>query len=341
MVLNMAYQDFNRMIIAEIGSVHDGSFGNAIKLMEAAASCGATAVKFQTHIAEAETLQDAPMPAYFKGEPRFDYFRRTGFSIHQWKALATQARDLGVIFLSSPFSLEAVELLEDVGINLYKIPSGEVSNLPLLRRIAQTGKPVLLSSGMSSWTEMDAAVQALSGGGPVGVMQCSSAYPCPPERVGLNVLGEMAARYGLPIGYSDHTMGSAAAFAAAALGARFIEKHFTFSRLMYGSDARHSMEPKEFQNFTQGLGDIWTMLENPVNKGDLTPYREMKTIFEKSVVTAMPIASGEVLTEQHLAYKKPCDGIPAARAGELIGCRTIRALPENHMLSWNDIKGIK
>lgn len=327
---------FDRAIIAEIGSVHDGSFGNAGKLMEAAAAAGATAVKFQTHIAEAETLRDAPMPSYFKGEPRFDYFRRTGFTMAQWKALAAQARDLGVAFLSSPFSLEAVDLLEEVGIGLYKIPSGEVSNLPLLRRVAQTGKPVLLSSGMSGWEEMDAAVRALDGGGPVGVMQCSSAYPCPPERVGLNVLGEMARRYGLPVGYSDHTMGYAAPFAAAALGARFVEKHFTFSRLMYGSDARHSMEPVEFTVLTQGLREIWTMLDHPVNKGDIAPYREMKTIFEKSVVAAVEVPAGTVLEERHLAYKKPGDGIPAARAGELVGRRTVRALPADHKLGWDD-----
>lgn len=328
---------FDRMIIAEIGSVHDGSFGNAGKLMEAAAAAGATAVKFQTHIAEAETLRDAPMPAYFKGEPRFEYFRRTGFSMDQWKALAAQAHDLGIVFLSSPFSLEAVELLEEVGVGLYKIPSGEVSNLPLLRRVARTGKPVLLSSGMSGWDDMDAAVQALSGGGPVGVMQCSSAYPCPPERVGLNVLMEMAARYSLPVGYSDHTMGCAAAFAAAALGAKFVEKHFTFSRLMYGSDARHSMEPGEFRDFTQGLRDIWTMLEHPVNKGDVEPYREMKTIFEKSVVTAADLPAGTVLEERHLAYKKPGDGIPAARAEALIGRCTTRDLAADHKLVWSDI----
>lgn len=328
---------FDRMIIAEIGSVHDGSFGNAGKLMEAAAAAGATAVKFQTHISEAETLRDAPMPAYFKGEPRFEYFRRTGFSMDQWKTLAAQARDLGVVFLSSPFSLEAVDLLESIDVGLYKIPSGEVSNLPLLRRVARTGKPVLLSSGMSGWSEMDAAVEALKSGGPLGVMQCSSAYPCPPERVGLNVLEEMTTRYCLPVGYSDHTMGCAAAFAAVALGARFVEKHFTFSRLMYGSDARHSMEPGEFRDFTQGLHDIWTMLEHPVDKSDVAPYREMKTIFEKSVVTAEALPAGTVLEERHLAYKKPGDGIPAARAEDLVGRRTVGALPADHKLSWADL----
>jgi N,N'-diacetyllegionaminate synthase len=326
-----------RMIIAEIGSVHDGSFGNAGKLMEAAAAGGADAVKFQTHIAEAETLKDAPMPPYFKGEPRMDYFRRTGFSLAQWKALAAQARELGVTFLSSPFSLEAVDLLEEVGVGVYKIPSGEVSNLPLLRRVRETGKPIMLSSGMSGWDELDRAVAASRGGGPLLVMQCSSAYPCPPEQVGLNVLGEMTARYGLPVGFSDHTMGCAASFSAAALGAVVIEKHFTFSRLMYGSDARHSMEPGEFAEFCRGIKDIWRMLDHPVDKGDVAPYRDMKLIFEKSVVSARPLRAGAVLVREDLAFKKPGDGIPAARAEELLGRRLLHDLPEDRQIAWADL----
>src|ERR1700733_9456425 len=217
-------------IIAEIGSVHDGSFGNALKLIEAAAACGADAVKFQTHIPEAESLRDAPPPAYFSAEPRFEYFRRTAFSKEKWTQLAAHCATHGVAFLSSPFSLEAVDLLETVGVAAYKVPSGEVTNLPLLDRIAATRKPVYLSSGMSDWQELDRAVAALGHGGTVTVLQCSSAYPCPEERVGLNVLGEMARRWNLPVGLSDHTDGIAAGVAAAALGASAIEKHFTFSR---------------------------------------------------------------------------------------------------------------
>lgn len=330
--------DFGASIIAEIGSVHDGSFGNACKLIEAAAACGANAVKFQTHIAAAETLRNAPMPSYFKGEPRFEYFQRTGFSRDQWKDMAALCREQGVVFLSSPFSLEAVELLEDVGIGIYKIPSGEVSNTPLLKCVAATGKPVLLSSGMSSWAELDAAVEALADSGPVCIMQCTSAYPCPPERVGLNVMLEMKTRYGLPVGYSDHTMGHAASFAAAALGAEVIEKHFTFSRLMYGSDAKHSMEPEEFKVFTQGLRDIWAMLANPVDKSDLAPYGEMKAIFEKSIVAAQDLTAGTVLTPNDLAFKKPGDGIPAARHGELAGRRLLRDVTADHKFSWDDVK---
>src|SRR5262249_53524483 len=154
------------------------------------------------------------------------YFERTGFTREQWRGLGLHAVTHKVAFLSSPFSLEAVDLLEEVGIGTYKVPSGEVSNLPLLERIAATGKPVLLSPGMSDWRELDAAVATLRSGGPITVLQCSSAYPCPPQQVGLNLLAEMRQRYGLPVGFSDHTNGPAAAIAAAALGATVIEKHF-------------------------------------------------------------------------------------------------------------------
>jgi N-acetylneuraminate synthase len=325
-------------LIAEIGSVHDGSFGNAQKLIEAAAACGADAVKFQTHIAEAETLRDAPMPPYFRGEPRFEYFQRTGFSREQWHVLKAHCAAHGVAFLSSPFSIEAVDLLEEVGVERYKIPSGEVTNIPLLERIARTGKPALLSSGMSDWAELDAAVAVLKKGGPLTVLQCSSAYPCPPERVGLNVMVEMRRRYDTAVGLSDHTEGFAAALAAAALGASVIEKHFTFSRAMYGSDAANAMEPPDFTRLAHGLKEVHAMLSHDVDKDDVGDYREMKTIFEKSVVTARAIPAGTALAAADLAYKKPGDGIPASRYAELLGQRVRRALPADHKLVLGDLE---
>ena len=139
-------------LIGEVGSTHDGSFGNAKCAIDVAAECGVDAAKFQMHIAEAETLADAPAPPYFKAEPRMEYFRRTAFSLEQWRELKAYSEERGLVFLCSPFSTEAVEQLELLGISQYKIPSGEVTNLPMLERIASTGKPVLLSSGMSSWS---------------------------------------------------------------------------------------------------------------------------------------------------------------------------------------------
>ena len=325
-------------IIAEIGSVHDGSFGNALNLIDAAAASGADAVKFQTHIAEAESVASAPAPSYFSAEPRLAYFKRTAFTIDQWKALAEHAAVKGVTFLSSPFSLEAVDLLEELGISAYKIPSGEVSNIPLLLRIAKTGKPVLLSSGMSSWDELDLAVATLKSSCATTVMQCSSAYPCPPERVGLNVILEMSRRYGLPIGYSDHTMGVAAPISAAAFGATVIEKHFTFSRQMYGSDAKHSMEPGEFKTMASALREVWAMLDNPVVKSDVTPYAEMKRIFEKSIVAAHALTIGETIAPEMLAFKKPGDGIPAREYSRLIGRTMVRSLDVDEQIREADFK---
>lgn len=325
-------------VIAEIGSVHDGSFGNACKLIEAAANCGVDMVKFQTHIALAETLRDAPAPGYFTDEPRFEYFNRTGFRPEQWLQLRAHAQRFGVQFLSSPFSIEAVDLLEQIGVQGYKVASGEVTNLPLLERIAATRKPVYLSSGMSNWAEIDAALNTLKTGGPTTLMQCSSLYPCSAEYVGLNVIGEMRVRYGLPVGFSDHTQGMAAAIAAAALGTSVVEKHFTLSRLMYGSDAPLAMEPDDFKLYCQSLREVWEILEHPVNKDDLGAYQDMKRIFEKSVVTAAPVKKGAVLSREHLAFKKPGDGIRADKYRQVIGRRANRDLPADYKLRAEDLE---
>jgi len=325
-------------IIAEIGSVHDGSFGNACQLVKVAAGCGADVAKFQTHIAEAETLRDAPAPAYFRGEPRWDYFKRTAFNELQWMGIKAACESAKIEFLSSPFSEEAVDLLERVGVGSYKVASGEVTNLPLLGRIAATGKPVYLSSGMSNWAELDAAVAVLEKGGPLSVMQCTSAYPCPPERAGLNVIGEMARRYGLPVGFSDHVEGFAAALAAAAQGATVIEKHLTFSRQMYGSDAANGMEPSDFEKYCRGLRDVWSMTGHPVDKDDLSDYLDMKRIFEKSIVTTRPLAAGSVICREDLTFKKPGDGISAAKYMEIVGRRVSGDLPADHKLEEGDLQ---
>jgi N,N'-diacetyllegionaminate synthase len=307
------------MLIAEIGSVHDGSFGNAQKLIELAAACCADAVKFQTHIAEAESLIDAPSPEFFKDEPRFNYFRRTCFSIDQWQKLKQLAERHGLVFLSSPFSIEAADLLESLDMAVYKIPSGEVTNIPLLERIASFKKPVFLSSGMSNWKELDNAVAVFRNQCDLTVMQCSSVYPCPPSDIGLNVLREMQQRYACAVGFSDHSLGLAAPIAAAALGASVIEKHFTFSKFMYGSDAKHSMEPDEFKVLASAVKDVWKMLECPVNKDEIASYAIMKDVFQKSIASAVPLKAGTYIVREHLSFKKPGTGIPASEYAELIG----------------------
>lgn len=338
----MANESRRTFLIAEVGSVHDGSFGNAMKLIEAVADAGADAVKFQTHIPEAETLPDAPAPPFFDSEPRFEYFRRTGFDLEEWKSLKTHAEKHELVFLSSPFSIESVELLEETGISRYKIPSGEVTNIPLLRKIATTEKPVFLSSGMSSWTELDRAVEVfVSRDINLTVLQCTSAYPCAPERVGLNVLTEMKERYGTAVGLSDHTMGLAASLAAVSFGAAVVERHFTFSRRMYGSDARHSLEPEEFKQLMKEIRMLERMLSNPVDKRDTSDVKTMKATFEKSLVARVNIEKGEVITEEKLAILKPGTGISPRFLERIIGQRASRDIEAKEVLNTEDIAGAK
>jgi N,N'-diacetyllegionaminate synthase len=309
------------LVIAEAGMNHDGSLGNAIRLAEVAAECGADAVKFQLHDAEAETTRDAPSPPYFQHESRWDYFRRTAFTDDEWRTLREACDAAGIEFFCSVFSLEAVERLERIGVERYKIGSGEVTNLALVRRVAATGKSLLLTSGMSSWAELDAAVAAA--GDDVTVLQCTSEYPTPPERVGLNVLGQLRERYGKPVGLSDHTIGNYAPYAAVTLGASVVEKHFTLSRELYGPDAALAVEPDELEDLVDGIREIETMLANPVDKDDLAPLAEMKRVFEKSVVSTSRISAGAEILEGMLAAKKPGTGIPARLLPDVLG-RTAR-----------------
>ena len=327
------------IVIAEIGSVHDGSFGNAQKLIELAAECGADSIKFQTHIPEAETLQDAPMPPYFKGEPRFEYFKRTGFSKEQWLQLKDKCKAEKIEFLSSPFSNEAVELLEAIEIEAYNIPSGEVTNLPMLEKIAETGKPIYLSSGMSSWQELDDAVNLiLKYNCDLIVMQCTSEYPCSYKDVGINIMLEMKDRYRLPVGLSDHTLTPYASFLAVSLGAAVIEKHLTFSRLMYGSDAKHSLEPEEFRSLVEGIRAIEKMRSSSVDKDALAvKLSGMKDIFQKSIVTTQDIKAGEVITLEKIAFKKPGTGIPPKEVNLVLGKKAKRDISRDSLFTFDDL----
>ena len=324
------------LIIAEAGMNHDGSLGNAGRMVDLAAEAGADAVKFQLHDAAAETTVDAPSPPYFGDEPRHSYFERTAFTEEQWSRLKARCDERGIAFVCSPFSVEAVERLESIGVDRYKLGSGEVTNLPLLERLAETGKPVLLSSGMSSWDELDRAVEILRSQ-PLTVLQCTSEYPCPPERVGLNAMLEMRERYGLPVGLSDHTLGTAACVAAAALGASTLEKHFTISRSMYGPDASMSLEPGELAQLVRDVREVEAILAAPVDKDNLANVAEMKQIFEKSVVSTAPIEAGATIGPEMVAAKKPGTGIPAARLREVIGRRAARAIAADAVLADDDV----
>ena len=221
----------------------------------------------------------------------------------------------------------------------YKVPSGEVTNLPLLEKIARLGKPILLSSGMSTWDELDRAVKLVRAHhNLLTVLQCTTEYPCPPERVGLNVMPEMRDRYGVSVGLSDHTLTIYAPIAAVTLGAQVIEKHFALSRRMYGSDASHSLEPGEFAEMVQGIRAVETILASPVDKSETGRFAEMREIFQKSVVAIVDIPAGAVIGREMLGIKKPGTGLPAARIDELLGKRTTRAVERDQLLQDDDIR---
>jgi N-acetylneuraminate synthase len=238
--------------------------------------------------------------------------------------------------MCSAFSLEALARLEALGTARHKIPSGEVTNLELVRAAAGTRKPLLLSSGMSSWAELDAAVDAA--GEHVTVLQCTSSYPTPPERVGLNLLEALRERYGKPVGLSDHTLGPTACLAATALGATVIEKHLTLSKDARSPDARFSAEPAELEELVQSIRELETMLANPVDKDDVESFAEMKRVFEKSVVAVADIPAGTVISPEMLAAKKPGTGIPARRLGEVVGRRARRDIGADTVLRESDVE---
>lgn len=327
-------------IIAEVGSVHDGSFGNALKLIELAASVGADFVKFQMHLAHCESLPEAPNPEFFSDESRVEYFSRTSFKEDQWIRLKEHSEQNGIEFLCSPFSIEAVDILERVGVSAYKIPSGEVTNIPMLEKVVATRKPIYLSTGMSSWAEIERAIEVCSGAGELVLMQCTSQYPCKLENVGINILEEMNDRFGegVVLGFSDHTAGLVAPIVAATSGARVIEKHLTFSKKMYGSDASNATEPEEFNQLVKMLRQTWKLVECKVDKDDLTPVAKMKEVFEKSIVTAREIAAGSILRRDDLAFKKPGSGIPAGDFSSVIGRVVKRTLLANQQLSFEDLE---
>jgi len=331
------YQDV--FLVAEVGSVHDGSIGNEKALIDLCAHAGVDAVKFQTHISKAETIKDAPTPPGFTGEPRYTYFERTGYSETEWADIYRQCIDANVEFMSAPFSEEAVDLLDRIGMQRYKIPSGEITNLPMIEKIAQTKKPIILSTGMSFFEEIDAAVEVIrKSHDNITILQCTSAYPCDYERVGLNVISDLQSRYDVAVGLSDHTPTNYASFAAVALGATYIEKHVTFSRQMYGSDAANAVEPHELEDLVKGVRAINEMATCRKTKEEITEtVKSIKPIFEKSIVTVKVIRKGQRFSQENVALKKPGHGIPPKNFSDIVGKTALREIPADSVVSEEDV----
>lgn len=328
-------------IIAEIGMNHDGSLGQAKMLAKAASENGANAVKFQMHISEAETLKNAPAPRYFTGEGRYEYFERTAFDFEQWLELKEYCKALKIDFIVSPFSIEAVDLLEKIGIDAIKIPSGEVTNIPYLEHISQCSSvPVILSSGMNTMQEVKCAFDILANGlRKVDVLQCTSEYPCRAEKLGLNIIEELKQIFPeARVGFSDHSDNIYSSILAVTKGAAIIERHFTLSRLMYGPDAYMSLEPTDLKELRKAVDYSQIALTSLVDKNDIREYSDMRITFQKSIVTGADLKKGDVITKEVLAYKKPGSGIPAAQYKKLLGKKINKNLRKDSIISEEDIE---
>jgi N-acetylneuraminate synthase len=328
-------------VVAEVAQTHDGSLGQAHAFIDAIAAAGADAVKFQCHIADAESTPGEPWRVRFSPQDatRYDYWLRMEWTEEQWRGLARHAAEKQLLFLCSPFSDEAVALLTRLQVPAWKVASGEVSNLPLLDRMAESGVPYLLSTGMSPLAEVDAAVaQIRRHGRALAVLQCTTAYPCPPEKVGLNLLQLFRDRYACAVGLSDHTGTTHAALAATALGADVLETHVTLSREMFGPDVASSITTAELRLLVEGIRFVERARANPVDKDAAArELAEMRRLFTKSVVAREALASGTRLEPHHLALKKPGTGLPAAQLERLLGRRLGRAVPKGAAISLEDL----
>lgn len=310
-------------IIAEIGQAHEGSLGILHSYINALSHTGVNAVKFQMHIAEAESSEHEPFRVKFSLEDktRFDYWKRMGFSLEHWKGIKQHCDDAGVDFICSPFSNLAVDWLEEIGVQQYKIGSGEVNNFLILEKIAQTGKPIILSSGMSSYEELDETAAFLKERNvDFSILQCTTAYPTQPDQYGLNVIQELKQRYHVPVGFSDHSARIETCVAASVLGAEILEFHVVFDRQLFGPDSKSSLTISETKELVAAVRNIKTALENPIDKNSIENFTALKQIFEKSLAINKDLPKNHILTFDDLEAKKPKGyGIDASKFRAVIG----------------------
>ena len=329
--------DKNRcLIIGEVAQAHDGSLGLAHAFIDAIADAGADVVKFQTHIAAAESTPAEPWRVKFslQDESRYAYWKRMEFTENQWIDLKRHTDERGLLFLSSPFSLDAVELLARVGVVAWKIASGEVGGSRMFERMAATKLPVFLSTGMSTLDEIDRAVEHIKSRGlPVVVFQCTTAYPCPPERVGLNMIPLLRERYQTTVGLSDHSGTIFPGLAAATLGVSALEVHVTLSRQMHGPDVSASVTTAELRQLVEGVRFIERMKASPVDKDCLAAeLQPLRRLFGKSIVSRTDLPAGTVLKEEHLTLKKPGHGLSEDKLGLVINRKLRVARPADALI---------
>jgi N,N'-diacetyllegionaminate synthase len=329
-------------IVAEAGVNHDGSVERARELVRAAAEAGADAVKFQTFRADATASASAMQAAYQRerapSASQLEMLRGLELPDDAWVLLRDEAVQCGVLFLSTPFDVRSARLLAALGIQAFKVGSGDLTNLVLLRVLAATGRPLLLSTGMATIDEIDAAVADLRAHGdpPLVLLHCTSAYPAPVSDANLRALATLRERYQVPIGYSDHTLGMGVAVAAAALGAAVIEKHITLDRTGPGPDHAASLEPGEFAAMARAIREAATSLGSR-EKAPVAAEIDSRRVARRSLVAARPVAAGQTITEADLDALRPAEGISPLRLDEVIGRRAAHELAPGRLLMPEDL----
>ncbi len=324
-------------IIAEAGVNHNGSFKLACKLVDAAKAAGVDCIKFQTFKSKnlvSHTAQKAEYQKDTTGDgSQVDMLKKLELSYEEFIALKQYCDKIGITFLSTPFDFDSIEFLNSIDMPFWKVPSGEVTNLPYLLALAKTGKPVVMSTGMCEMAEIEAAIRVFheNGTNDIKLLHCNTEYPTPFEDVNLLAMQTMRDTFGLEVGYSDHTKGIEVPVAAVALGATFIEKHFTLDRNMEGPDHKASLEPDELAAMVSSIRHI----EKALGNGDKTPSPSEKkniTVARKSIVAKRSIRAGEELTEENITVKRPGTGISPMKWFEILGTKAIRDFSEDELI---------
>lgn len=326
------------LIIAEIGVNHNRDLALAKEMIDAAKDAGADIVKFQTGIAELVISRYADKAEYQKAttgneESQLAMVKKLLFPLETFKEIKEYCEERGVEFLSTPFDLVSIEYLEKLGMKRWKVPSGEITNLPYLIQIAKTGKPVILSTGMASLQEVEEAVAILkeNGCGTITLLHCTTEYPAPYEDVNLKAMDTLQEHFQTEVGYSDHTKGTTVSIAAVARGAKVIEKHFTIDQNLPGPDQKASLEPKEFAELVRGIRIVEMAMGNGVKQPSAIEEKN-KNVARKSIVAARNIKMGEQFTEENITVKRPGNGVSPIRWNEVLGMKAIRDFSEDELI---------
>ena len=328
------------IIIAEAGVNHNGNYDLAVKMVHEAKMAGADYVKFQTAVPELVISSIAPKAEYQKEttgseQSQLEMCRAIHLPLSAYAPLKKVCDEEGIGFMSTPFDLVSIDTLEPLGMDYYKIPSGEITNLPYLRKIASKGRPVIMSTGMCELDEIGAAIDVLTAGGlqldDITLLHCNTQYPTPMADVDLRAMNELAAHFGVKVGYSDHTVGIEVPIAAVALGATVIEKHFTLDRNLPGPDHKASLEPAELARMVESIRNIEQALGDG-HKHLTASEAPNKAVARKSIVAARPIRKGEVFTAENLTTKRPGDGVSPMRWHEVLGKTAARDFAEDEKI---------